>query len=123
MAAIPIPMLHELEDPHHQPEDYQRHIEAYLAKIFNSTFTGVVDHSGQQDKEKSPLGMLLKELHELVESERACTYEAEDVLQKIIDIRCLDKPEEMKTKMKEDYHRFLKKPKQNETRRSERAKK
>ena len=64
--------------------------------------------------------MLLKELHELVESERACTYEAEDALQKIIDIRCLDKPEEMKTKMKEDYHRFLKKSKQNETRRSER---
>ena len=101
-------MIHELEDSDQQSEDYTRRIEEYLAKIFNSTFTGEVDHLEQQsDKEMSPLGMLLRELHELVENEGARTSEAEAALQKIIEIRCVAKPEEMKTKMKRDYHRFL----------------
>ena len=101
-------MIHELEDPHQQSEDYTRHIEEYLAKIFNAFFTGEVDHPEKQPENKrSPLGMLLKELHELVVRGRARTNEAEAALQKIIDIRCLDKPEETKAKMTKDYDRFL----------------
>lgn len=104
-------LIKKLEETDGQSPNYSGNIEAYLALIFNSTFTGEVSPSKEETdgaREKYPLGMLLKELHGFVESGRALTHEADEILQKIIDIRCQKKPKEMKTKMKNDYNLFLK---------------
>ena len=86
---------------------YSQKMEGYLALIFNSFYTGQVDKIKKLENEKSALGMLLKELHELVETGKEFTCEAHETLQKIIEIRCRTKSEEATEKMRQDYARFL----------------